>query len=362
MKMNLKIKIITGIVLCLVAQVNLYAQARVEQKVDSIGIFIGQQAHLTVDVTARKGAKIQFPALKPSQYFVPGVELLDITDGDTVSLDNDQIKVSKRYTITSFDEKLYAIPGQKVKVDGKEYTGNTSALKVVTVEVDTLHPNQFFPPKDVQDNPFLWSEWSPIFWMSIIMLLLCILGFYLYIRLRNNKPIVTRIRIVKKVLPHQKALTAIDKLKAERMTTSTDQKTYYTQLTDALREYIEERFGFNAMEMTTSEIIYTLHQKGDQKMIDELKSLFETADLVKFAKYETMINENDMNLVNAINFIDQTKLENLPTEERIVPTLDEKDKRMKKNRMAIKTLLSIISVVVVVMLVYIIYHAYLLLV
>lgn len=34
-----------------------------------------------------------------------------------------------------------------------------------------------------------------------------------------------------------------------------------------------------------------------------------TADLVKFAKYSTLINENDMNLVNAIEFINQTKQE-----------------------------------------------------
>ena len=35
--------------------------------------------------------------------------------------------------------------------------------------------------------------------------------------------------------------------------------------------------------------------------------LFQTADLVKFAKYNTLINENDANLVNAIEFINQTK-------------------------------------------------------
>ena len=359
--MNLKIKYIVSILLCIFCKANVQAQTTVEQKIDSIGILIGQQAHLTIDVTTHQGAKILFPNLKPSQYLVPGIELVDIADGGTVSLDGNRIKVSKRYTITSFDERLYAIPGQKVKVDGKSFSGNTVALKVITMDVDTLHPNQFFPPKDIQDNPFLWSEWSPVFWISILMLLLCILGFYLYIRLRDNKPIITRIRIVKKILPHQKALSVIDKLKAERMPASADQKGYYTQLTDMLREYIEERFGFSAMEMTTSEIIYNLHQKGDQKMIDELKYLFETADLVKFAKYETLINENDMNLVNAINFIDQTKLEGQPTEERIVPKLDENDKRIKKNRLTIQLLLAVISCSVFVLLVYIVYHIYLLL-
>ena len=100
------------------------------------------------------------------------------------------------------------------------------------------------------------------------------------------------------------------------MTSSEDQKAYYTLLTDTLRQYIQERFGFNAREMTSTQILYHLQQNGDQKMIDELRELFQTADLVKFAKYSTLLNENDLNLVNAVNFIDQTKQENVPTEEK----------------------------------------------
>ncbi|WP_039867829.1 membrane exported protein [Hoylesella timonensis] len=350
--------LLISIVWCL----GLHAQIGVQQRLDSVGIFIGQQINMTIDVTAPKNATIHFPALKPSHYLVPGVEILEISNGDTTALDNGFVKVSKQYTLTSFDEHLYAIPGQKVQVNGKDYVGNTLALKVVTVDVDTLHPNQFFPPKDVQDNPFSWKEWSPIFWLSVLMLLLCVLGFYLYLRIYNNKPIITRIRIIKKIPPHQKALTAIDKLKSERMVSSPDQKTYYTELTDTLRQYIEERFGFSAMEMTTTEIIYTLHKKGDKKMIDELKSLFETADLVKFAKYETLTNENDKNLVNAINFIDQTKIEGEPTEERIVPKLDEKDRRTQKTRKTIKMLLTAIGISVFALLIYIVYQVYLLMV
>ena len=283
------------------------------------------------------------------------MELLAI-EGDTTRLSDGQKRVSQRLTITSFDENLYPIPPVEVKVDGKAYKGNQLALKVITVEVDTLHPNQFFPPKDVQNNPFLWSEWSGLFWLSLLQVLLSVLGYWLILRLKANKPIITSIRIVKKVLPHQRAMKAIDEIKADHMQTSEDQKAYYTRLTDALRQYIRERFGFNAMEMTTSEIIQHLRETGDQTMISELKDLFETADLVKFAKYSTLLGENDQNLVNAINFIDQTKLEGQPTEERIVPELSEDDKKSRKNRMTILVLLGVIGVAVASLLVYIFYR------
>ena len=315
---------------------------QVEQIIDSIGIYIGQQAHLTVSATVDKDAKVAFPEWKKNTYLVPGVELLSI-DGDTAKASDGQMRTSRRLTITSFDENIYALPPVEVKVNGKAYKGQKLALKVVTMDVDTLHPNNFFPPKDVQNNPFLWSEWKSIFWLSVLMALLFLAGYWLLLRLKANKPIITSIRIIKRVLPHQKAMKAIDQIKAEHMAASEDQKQYYTRLTDTLRQYINERFGFNAMEMTTSEIIYNLQQAGDQTMISELKDLFETADLVKFAKYSTLMGENDLNLVNAINFIDQTKLEGQPTEERIVP----------QNRIAIKVLLWLIGITISVLLVYV---------
>lgn len=345
---------------CLLLGVKSSAQVSVEAKIDSISILVGEQTNMEVAVTARKGAKIVWPNIKPSHYLVPGVEIIDVADGDTSEVDNN-VRISKRITLTSFDEKLYPIPGMKVKVDGKPYEANQLALKVMTIDVDTLHPNQFYPPKTVQNNPFLWSEWSGLFWMSVLVLALMGGIFYLYIRLRENKPIIAKIRIVKKVLPHQRALSAMEKIKAEHLERSDDQKTYYTQLTDALRQYIKERFGFNAMEMTSAEILYSLQESGDKAMLDELRNLFRTADLVKFAKYSTLLNENDMNLVNAINFIDQTKIEGQPVEERIVPTLSDDEKKVQNSRITIKTLLVVVGVIIIAMSAMIVYNLLMLL-
>ena len=197
-----------------------------------------------------------------------------------------------------------------------------------------------------------------MFYLSVLMLLLAALGVYLLVRLKQNKPVITRIRIVKKILPHQKAMTAIERIKAEKMTASENQKEYYTQLTDALRQYINERFGFNAMEMTSAEIIEHLNANGNQEMMNELKEIFQTADLVKFAKYATLINENDLNLVNAIQFIDKTKIENQPDTERIVPELTEADKRTKQTRVALKTVIWTIAICVAAIMVYIVYSLY----
>ena len=79
---------------------------------------------------------------------------------------------------------------------------------------------------------------------------------------------------------------------------------------------------------------------------------------MKFAKYATLINENDLNLVNAIQFIDKTKIENQPDTERIVPELTEADKRTKQTRVALKTVIWTIAICVAAIMVYIVYSLY----
>lgn len=337
------------------------AQVSVQANMDSIQILIGEQAHMYVEVVAQKGSTIVWPQLKPKSYFVPGVEIISVNDADTSALDNNMVKVKREITLTSFDNKLYPLPGVKVKVNGRPYSANSLALKVLTVDVDTVHPNQFYPPKDVQDNPFSWSDWQGIICIGALLWLMLAALFYLLVRLKQNKPIITHIRIIKRIPPHKKALNAIEKIKAERMQTSEDQKTYYTQLTDTIRQYIEERFGFSAKEMTSTEIIDHLQAHGDQTMIAELRELFTTADLVKFAKHSTLINENDMNLVNAVNFIDQTKLEGQPTEERIVPQLTDNEQKQRSVRITITGLIYGLTALTLLAIAYIVYSLYVLL-
>ena len=334
------------------------AQVSVEAEIDSIQIFVGQQAHVTISATAKENAKVEFPQFKPTQYVTPGVEVLDCKELEKKEQDNGFVTRRVVYTMTSFDDTLYYLPPMTVKVDGKQYKSKSLALKVLTIDVDTTKVDQFFGPKDVQDNPFLWSEWSLPFWLSVLMLVLLALCYYLYLRLRDNKPIITHIRIVKRLLPHQKAMQEIEQIKADKMVASENSKEYYTKLTDTLRKYIEERYGFSAMEMTSSEIIERLTASQDQKALDELRELFMTADLVKFAKYSTLINENDKNLVSAIDFINQTKLENQPVEETVKPQLSEEDQRSQKSRRVLKTFITVISVICACLFGYVVWTLY----
>ena len=333
------------------------AQSGIEAKIDPIEMMIGEQATVTLTVQAGEDAKVEWPQLKSRQLLVPGVEVIATKKGPDTGTTQTMTVV-----LTSFDGNLYHLPPFEVKVNGKELKSADLALKVIEMEVDTMQLDKFFGPKDVQDNPFQWSDWAPSFWLSLLMLVLIALVYYLYLRLRDNKPVIAHIKIVKRLLPHQKAMKEIEQIKADKMVSAENPKEYYTKLTDTLRKYIEERYGFSAMEMTSTEIIDRLMSTDDKQSLDELRQLFMTADLVKFAKYSTMINENDANLVNAIDFINQTKLENQPVEEIQKPQLSETDQRSQRERRVLKIVIWSIFTLIVVLFCYIVYSVFQLLI
>ncbi len=299
------------------------SQVVFEARIDTLVMLIGEQRELTLDLTCDAGQKVKMPELRPGQALTDLVEVVERLGSDTISLDDGHRRqVIDRYAITAWDSTFTLLPSFVAEVDGKRYESKGLALKVMTVPVDTTDVNMFFPPKDIQNNPFSWDDWRLVIWLVVINQILALLLLWIYGHWRENKPLIQLIRRKRKLPAHQVAMNEIERIKNERKWTEEDSKEYYTELTDTLRNYIHERYGFNAMEMTSSEIIERLLQVQDEEALRELRSLFQTADLVKFAKYSTMINENDANLVSAIEFINQTKQEvdpDAPEEEIIIP-------------------------------------------
>lgn len=326
-----KSRFILVLLLMIVCAFRLSAQSvTVEAKIDSLQMLIGEQTKIHVTVNCDANQRVQFPNLKDT--LAKGIEIIETSPIETKSVEGNRIEKTLTYTITAFDENVYLIPPFKVKVNNKDYQSKSLALKVMTVKVDTAHPDKFFGPKDVMNPPFAWADWALIFWLSVVFVPLAAVIVYLIVRYKDQKPILRQIFVKPKLPPHQEAMKEIESIKAEGVRLQEDPKAYYTKLTDVLRNYIRERYGFNAREMTSKEIIDHLLRIKDDKAMTELRMLFETSDLVKFARYNTLINENDKNLVSAIDFINQTKEEVDPNAKpvRRVVTVEEKRSRRAK--------------------------------
>lgn len=316
-------------------------QVTVEATIDSLQLLIGEQAKIKLQVSMDANQKLRLPLLRDT--LVRGV--LDVAKPDTQLLnDNKRWVVSQEYTVTSFDSALYYLPPFEVLVNDKAYRSKALALKVYSIPVDTLHPDQFFGPKSIQEVPLTWEDLAPMVYSILLLIALGVVTAFFIIRYRDNKPIIKIIKVEPKLPPHLAAMKKIETIKADKVAKREDPKAYYTELTDVIRIYIKERFGFNAMEMTSAEIIERLLEEKDKESIHDLKVMFETADLVKFAKYAPLMNENDMNLVNAVDFINQTKIEEDPNAKKEPTEIKVEEKRSKQGRIALLCSIAITGV------------------
>ncbi len=319
------------------------AQVTVDATIDSLQLLIGEQTQIQLQVSMDAHRQLRLPLLRDT--LTRGVEILDISKPDTQSLNEGRRwLITQKYTITSFDSALYYLPPFEISVDSQVYHSKALALKVYSIPVDTLHPDQFFGPKDIREVPITWDDVAPLVYAAIIMLVLGALTAFLVIRYRDNKPIIKIIKIAPKLPPHQVAMKKIEEIKADKRVQREDAKRYYTELTEAIRTYIKDRFGFNAMEMTSAEIISHLLEEKDPQSIRDLKALFETADLVKFAKHTPLMNENDMNLVNAMEFINETKVEEDPAAKKEPTEIRVEEKRSKQGRIMLICSIAVVGI------------------
>ncbi|WP_394706761.1 BatD family protein [uncultured Bacteroides sp.] len=313
----------------------------VDVSIDSLQIMIGEQAKIQLQVSLDAKQKAIFPHFKDS--LLKGIEIINIAKPDTQYLNNRQrLLITQKYTITSFDSALYYIPPFSIMVGSKEYKSKSLALKVYSPRVDVSHPDHYYPQKGVMNPPFVWSDWVGTIFLSILGIPLMFLIVYLIIRFRDNKPIIRHIKIEPKIPPHQQAMKEIERIKTEKIWQKGHSKEYYTELTDTLRTYIQDRFGFSAMEMTSSEIIEKL-MDVEAKDINDLKFLFQTADLVKFAKHDPMMNENDSNLLNAISFINETKAEEQVDKKPVPTEITVEEKRSRRAKVLLSVGIVILS-------------------
>ena len=169
--------------LCLLSIGRTVAQSvTVEAKIDSLQILIGEQAKVQLQVAMDAKQRAVFPAY--TDTLVRGVEIIETAKPDTQFLnDRQRMLITQEYIVTSFDSALYYLPPMPVTVDGKEYSSKALALKVYSMPVDTLHPDQFFGQKTVMKAPFAWEDWYGLIGCSFLALPLLGLLIYLIIRI-----------------------------------------------------------------------------------------------------------------------------------------------------------------------------------
>lgn len=296
-----------------------YAQSvAVTASLDSTLMFIGGQMQLKFEIAQDEGLNVAFPIF--TDTIVKGVEIVESHPVDTSLLDNKRLLIQKSYTITSFDSGLYYIPPVELEfMEGeilRKAQSQALALMVINPFTEVNPEDGIFDLKQPYNLPFSIAELKKyINWLLLFFLLQAIIGLVIVYLNRREKPLKEIfVREKPKDPPHVIALRELDRIKNEKLWQSGRIKQFYSDLSDTLRRYIEDRYEVSTMEQTTGEIMRSMKRMElpDGKLYDKLGKVLETADLAKFAKYEPLPDENDFALISAYFFVNQTKIEPKP--------------------------------------------------
>ncbi len=285
------------------------AKIQVDARLDSTEIRIGNQTRLILEAEMNGETSVNFPKFAPLDTIVKGVEVVRAEKPDTVYSDN-QMKISQDLVITSFDAGEYIL---NFKFSADEDTLQTAdlSLSVRTIQVDTVQA-EVKDVKPVYSVPLSWKTiLTYTFFVLLIITLLSVLGYFIWKKMQK-KPVVLNEEKIEEppVPPHITALQKLDEIKAAGLWQRGDVKEFHIRLTDVLREYIEKRFGLNALEMTSDEIINAMMYEPQCKpLLPELSQTLRLADLVKFAKTKPTEEENEQSLASGYIFVKQTMAE-----------------------------------------------------
>jgi hypothetical protein len=321
--MKNKIKFLTVAAFLWISVFSVSAQpVVVKATIDSTLILIGQQTKVHLEIAANKNQALQIPVI--SDTIITGVEVLEMSKIDTTDIGNNRIQLKYDYLVTSFDSALYLLPPFKVISDIDTAYSNELALKVSTFPVDT-ESKQFYDIKEVAKPEFVITDYLMI--ILYIWLVLVAAGIIVYIiyRIVNKKSLIPFKKEEPYVPPHVRAIQELDVIKGQKLWQQGKMKEYHSDITDTLRVYIESRFELGAMEMTSGEILDSIRKCSEANIsYDNLKQILLLADFVKFAKYNPLPDENELSLMNAYLFVNNTKKEEVPEEV-------EGDKEKEKN-------------------------------
>lgn len=299
----------------IVAGLSLHAQVEVHAVLDSNSIRIGEQTRLDVylryDVTASKNLNITWPKFEDT--LKKEIEVINITKIDTTIPDKSNPNVIQQHiqlTITSFDSGYYAIPPFKFILNND--TANLLVTEPLFLSVNTMPTDTALAKiKDIKppyDEPFDWKWYLPyIYGIGGVLILVTILVIVL-VKLSRRKPAeVPVVDNTPKIPPHVTAFESLERIKAEAVWKDNRTKEYYSSIADTIRLYIEQRFGINALELTSDEILHVFKsQVVDQESKNKLFQILTLSDFVKFAKQIPIEAEHTLTLNNAFEFVNGT--------------------------------------------------------
>lgn len=257
-----------------------------------VSILLGDQVEVVTSLPLSQGAPTNFP---PLEFYTQNNILALSMKFDTTELDSKPI-VNQHVVVTSFELGEHRL--------GIDSITDSLVIEVRDVEnIDTTKAEI----KDLAKNfrePYTF--WEIFRWVLLALAVAAIVYFVvLWMKKREKNEPIIQVHKEPPLSPIEQALKELEELRQKELWQHGRQKEYHTQLTDILRQYLQKRYGINSTEMTSDQTLEAFQGSlgFTQERYDQLRQIFRTADMVKFAKAEPASYEHDLAMSIARTFI-----------------------------------------------------------
>lgn len=303
----------------------------ISARLDSVNLLMGNKTTLRLEVVENQGTQGRlsiFQEIDRARGYAAlcgdSVELGTNYKVDTIELGSGKVQLNFAIPVQSFDSGTYTLP-KFVYYAGKDSAvSNSLTFNVYPVNVTADDPIAGLAPVLEPDGKrfFDWMpDWLLDFWWVWLIIFLGICAFLYGMRNYKKKgglPFISPKSLPK---PWEVALGGLQRLKTRKLWEQGMEKEYFTDLTDILRVYLFERFGINAMEMTTRQIMDKIQESDLKDKKDYVKQILNVADFVKFAKVRPLPADSIAAYENAVKFVEET----IPMQKEEDPLSTDKD-------------------------------------
>jgi hypothetical protein len=327
-------------------------QKQVLTSIDTTKNKIGAEFKLTLKTNVDTLSKVVFPNAKN----FGALEVIQSYPIDTIRK-NDRYELIKKYGLTQFDSGKYTIPSVKILINNRAFSSDSIKVEVANVQVDTLKQKMYDIKDVIPVNDGIGDWWKYLLGLVLIAGIGALV--YWYFKKRQNEKIEEEIYKT----PIEKATNLLNNLEKKELWQHGEVKAYYSELTDIVRNYIEEAIEIPAMESTTSELIEGLKiaslkkkMKLSQETIENLFVVLKQADLVKFAKSKPLdfeITEDRKKIERAIVTLDKAIPVIVETEDDMLLNEMQRQEQLKKELRKQKNKRIVIAVVSVFMVLFV---------
>ena len=225
------------------------------------------------------------------------------------------------YPLRVFAPGLHTLPPVTIK-----YTSDAGDASIQTnafsFEVRSVKPPNATEIKEIAPPFALTSNALPYILGAALLLSAAGALIYWYIR-RRARPVEVRTEAAPTLTPDKIAHERLRQIEARNLVAEGEMKLYHTEISHAIRQYIELRYGIPALELTTEELLDRLaHEMLEAGTLRGIRDFFDQCNLVKFAKYQPNKPEAHAQMDEARRIVDTTKQLRLsgPSEEASAPS------------------------------------------